>query len=96
MERANERTQRGEAFDEFADKMVKLHERDAITAQSRQRNGFDSDDEEERRPGRQHFDAYPTADGLSRPYGAFPVFQPGAPSGQLRHYRKETVRPIEL
>ena len=100
LQKAGERTQRGEAFDEYAGKMVKLYERDVATAKmakTRGANPWDSDDEdEEKKPGRQHFDAYPTADGLSRPYGAFPVFQPGAPSGQLRHYRKETLRPIEL
>lgn len=100
LQKANERTQRGEAFDEYSEKMVKLYERDVATAKmakTRGGNPWDSDDEdEEKKPGRQHFDAYPTADGLSRPYGAFPVFQPGAPSGQLRHYRKETLRPIEL
>ena len=99
MQKAGERTQRGEAYDEYAEKIIKLHERDIATAELRAR-GLDKsewdDDDEEVKPGRQHFDAYPTADGLSRPYGAFPVFQPGPPSGQLRHYRKETLRPIEL
>jgi predicted nucleic acid-binding Zn-ribbon protein len=98
MNKAGERVQNGEAFDDYAGKIIKMHERDVMTRSS---NGtrpgtFDSDDEEEKRPGRKHFDAYPTADGLSRPYGAFPVFQPAPPSGQLRHYRKETLRPIEL
>jgi chromosome segregation ATPase len=98
IEKAGERVQNGEAFDDYAAKVVKMHERDVMTrSEQRTRPGtFDSDDEEERRPGRPHFDAYPTADGLSRPYGAFPVFQPAPPSGQLRHYRKETLRPIEL
>ena len=54
------------------------------------------DEEEEIRPGRQRFDAYPTADGLSRPYGAFPVFQPAPVPGYARHFRKEVPRPIEL
>lgn len=100
LEKAGERTQRGEAFDEYAEKVIKLYQRDSAAAklaQTRGVNGWDSDDEDEmRKPGRQHFDAYPTADGLSRPYGAFPVFQPGGPSGQLRHYRREVMRPIEL
>jgi chromosome segregation ATPase len=98
MSSAAEKVQAGRAFDDYAAKIIKMHERDVTTRGStRSRPGtFDSDDEEERKPGRQHFDAYPTADGLSRPYGAFPVFQPQAPSGQLRHYRKETLRPIEL
>ena len=98
LQAANERTQRGEAFDEYADRMITLHIRDKMSATLPHRGDefLALDDEEERRPGRQHFDAYPTADGLSRPYGAFPVFQPGPPSGQLRHYRNETQRPIEL
>lgn len=97
MEAAGERTQRGDSFDDYAAKMIKMHKRDLVSSQTTTRKtDFDSDDEEERRPGRQHFDAYPTADGLSRPYGAFPVFQPAQPSGQLRHYRNETQRPIEL
>ncbi|OHT14907.1 hypothetical protein TRFO_14702 [Tritrichomonas foetus] len=98
LQTAGERTQRGEAFDEYAEKMITMHIRDKMSATLPHRGDeyLELDDEEERRPGRQHFDAYPTADGLSRPYGAFPVFQPGAPSGQLRHYRNETQRPIEL
>ena len=98
MEAANERTSRGEAYDEYAEKIITMHVRD-LTASQRTLRGAEFaelDDDDERKPGRQHFDAYPTADGLSRPYGAFPVFQPGPPSGQLRHYRPETVRPIEL
>jgi chromosome segregation ATPase len=95
--RAMERTARGKAFDDYAGKMVKMHERDLMgSSQKKQRTEFDSDEDEGKKPGRQHFDAYPTADGLSRPYGAFPVFQPMPPSGQLRHYRKEVIRPIEL
>jgi chromosome segregation ATPase len=95
---ASERADAGEAFDGYAAKIVKMHERDVgRRSPGRSRPGTnDSDDEEQMRPGRQHFDAYPTADGLSRPYGQFPVFQPAEPSGQLRHYRKETLRPIEL
>jgi hypothetical protein len=98
IEKATVRAGKGEAFDSVAEKRLRMHERDAAQSQRRQRSpDADSDeDEEERRPGRQHFDAYPTADGLSKPYGAFPVFQPAPPSGQLRHYRKETLRPIEL
>jgi hypothetical protein len=97
IDKAMTRSQNGGIFDEFAHKLVIIHERDLQSGLKRTRAGdFDSDEEEETRPGRQHFDAYPTADGLSRPYGAFPVFQPGAPSRQLRHFRKETLRPIEL
>ena len=100
LQKAGERTQRGEAFDDYAEKVIKLYQRDVATsklAKTRSANPWDSDDEDDmKKPGRQHFDAYPTADGLSRPYGAFPVFQPGAPSAQLRHYRRETLRPIEL
>jgi hypothetical protein len=96
MDKAAERVGRGEAFDAYAGKVVRMHERDITTAGSRTKSALDSDDEEEKQTGRKHFDAYPTADGLSRPYGAFPVFQPAPPSGQLRHYRKETLRPIEL
>ncbi|KAK8837728.1 hypothetical protein M9Y10_036263 [Tritrichomonas musculus] len=98
LEAAGERTQRGEAFDEYAEKMITMHVRDRMSATGPRRGDefLELDEDEERRPGRQHFDAYPTADGLSRPYGAFPVFQPGPPSGQLRHYRNETQRPIEL
>lgn len=95
---AEARTARGEAFDETAGRMMRMHERDIRTAQSpKRRSIFDSDDEdEEPRAGRQKFDAYPTADGLSRPYGAYPVFQPGPPSANLRYYKKEGQRPIVL
>lgn len=98
MQAASQRTQNGEAFDEYADKMIQMHIRDNMSATGPRRGDefLELDEDDERRPGRQHFDAYPTADGLSRPYGAFPVFQPGPPSGQLRHYRNETQRPIEL
>lgn len=96
IQEAGSRTARGESFDDYADKMVKMIERDIKTAHSPKRKSlFDSDDEdEERPPGRQKFDAYPTADGLSRPYGAFPVFQPAEPSPNLRYYKKEEERPI--
>ena len=64
---------------------------------NKQFESLDDDEEEEvKRPGREHYDAYPTKDGLSRPYGAFPVFQPAKPSANLRHYRTETERPIQL
>ena len=94
LQSAQERAAKGEDFDEAAAKTIKIHLRD----QQRAKTPLPSYDEEEENPhpGRQHFDAYPTADGLSRPYGAFPVFQPAAPSGQLRHYRKETERIIEM
>jgi chromosome segregation ATPase len=94
--RATERSEQGDAFDVYATKIMKMHQRDVAAASRGQSGEFDEDEDEDQRPGRPHFDAYPTADGLSRPYGAFPVFQPAPPSGQLRHYRKETQRPIEL
>jgi chromosome segregation ATPase len=96
--KAAERTEKGAEFDEYSKKIVTMNQRDIQTSTKKGKtgNGFDSDDEDNKRPGRPHFDAYPTADGLSRPYGAFPVFQPAPPSGQLRHYRKETDRPIQL
>jgi len=98
IEQAIKRTQEGESFDEYADKMLKMHQRDISTSQSRRVSKFDELDDldEMPKPGRTHFDAYPTADGLSRPYGAFPVFQPTSPPGHLRHFKKETERPIIL
>jgi hypothetical protein len=93
--KAAERVEMGQGFDEYAAKIVRMHERDALTPMSVGRDA-NSEEDEERRAGRKHFDAYPTADGLSRPYGAFPVFQPAPASGQLRHFRKEALRPIEL
>jgi hypothetical protein len=97
MRAASARLERGEVFDDRAGKMLEMHKRDVQTARGgRKKSIFDeeSDDEEEKKCGRQKFEAYPTADGLSRPYGANPVFQPGAPSPQLRFYRKGAVRPI--
>ncbi|KAH0793878.1 putative coiled-coil flagellar protein [Histomonas meleagridis] len=96
IEMAGKRTQKGEAFDQYAEKMVKMHIRDANSSLRARTANIDGDELDEKRNKRQHFDAYPTADGLSRPYGAFPVFQPAEPSGQLRHYRNENVRPIEI
>jgi hypothetical protein len=94
---AMERTERGQNFDDYSEKIIKMHTRDlAGSSQKKQRTEFDSDEDEDKKPGRPHFDAYPTGDGLSKPYGAFPVFQPAPPSAQLRHYRKEAIRPIEL
>jgi chromosome segregation ATPase len=99
--KAAERVEQGKPFDGYAGKMIKMHERDWAAKgrnQSRPDSWDSGEDEEEERqsPGRKRYDAYRTSDGLSRPYGAFPVFQPGSPSGQLRHYKKETLRPIEL
>jgi chromosome segregation ATPase len=91
---AEERASRGEAFDEQAQKMLAMHERDIRNSARRKREVDGDDDEEDGSPGRQKFDAYPTVDGLSRPYGAFPVFQPAAPAPNLRHYRKEPPRRI--
>ena len=97
IEEAMRRSSRGEAFDERAEKLVTMHERDLMNAAAMKNRQADSDDEDEQpRPGREHYDAYPTKDGLSRPYGAFPVFQPAKPSPNLRHYRNETDRPIQL
>lgn len=100
IEEGMRRSSRGEAFDDRAERMIRLHERDIRTASQSLRNpqfADDDDDEENRpRPGREHYDAYPLKDGLSRPYGAFPVFQPAKPSPNLRHYKNETDRPILL
>lgn len=94
---AESRTARGEGFDEKADKEVRIYKRDVRTANGpHQRPLYDDDDDNDERQGRAKFDAYPTADGLSRPYGAFPVFQPGTPSANLRFYKKEDERPIVL
>jgi hypothetical protein len=90
---AEERSSRGEAFDEQAQKVLTMHERGARNSVRRKRE-VDDDDEEDASPGRQKFDAYPTVDGLSRPYGAFPVFQPAPPAPNLRHYKREYPRPI--
>jgi len=56
----------------------------------------DDDDDVFASAGRQKPDAYPTGDELSRPYGAFPVFQPSSPPGYIRHYRKEGELAIEI
>lgn len=100
IESAEERTARGESFDESAERLLRMHVRDmemAANAKARSAQMWDDDDDEDnRRAGRQKFDAYPTADGLSRPYGAFPVFQPAPPPSYIRHYRKEGPRAIEI
>lgn len=87
------RVQAGEEFDEYAGKMVKLHERDEVLSARRRRGEVDEDEideyDEDAPKGRQKYDAYPTADGLSRPYGAFPVFQPSKNQGNLRYYKRE-------
>lgn len=95
---ANERSARGESFDDYSARIIRMHTRDIIRSRMEQtRPLYDDDEEDEDRPrGRQKYDAYPTADGLSRPYGAFPVFQPAPPPGYIRHYRKETPVPIEI
>jgi len=93
---SSRRAANGEAFDEFADKMVKIHQSDLERQHSARRHKYSDDEEDNIPPGRQKFDAYPTSDGLSRPYGGFPVFQPQRPSGNLRHYKKETPREIKL
>jgi hypothetical protein len=103
MMKAVERVEKGKPFDSYAGKVLRMHEKDiAARVKPRSRSGSlnsgddEEEDEEQKSPGRKRYDAYRTSDGLSRPYGAFPVFQPGSPSGQLRHYKKETLRPIEL
>ena len=89
LEIAGNKTNRGENFDEYAEKIIKMHIRDQ---NNKEKNLLEnSDDEDEKRPGRPRFDAYPTADGLSKPYGAFPAFQPSKPAGHLRHYKNETI-----
>ena len=100
-EEATARTARGESFDEYAEKVIRMHERDIHSARTPKRRNdlfeFDEDSDEEKPKGREKYDAYPTADGLSRPYGGFPVFQPAPPSGNLRYFKKEpTQRPIQL
>jgi chromosome segregation ATPase len=97
VEEAQKRTARGEAFDEYSARMARMHTRDIKMASSARSYRPDPYDEDAQPlPGRQKFDAYPTADGLSRPYGAFPVFQPAPPPGYIRHYRKEGPRAIEI
>lgn len=100
IEEAETRTARGEAFDDFSERMLRMHKRDMEQAAIAKARGVpayeDDDDEGIVKAGRQKFDAYPTADGLSRPYGAFPVFQPAPPPGYIRHYRKEGERAIEI
>ncbi|EAY00557.1 hypothetical protein TVAG_286940 [Trichomonas vaginalis G3] len=88
------RVKDGEEFDEYAGKMIRMHERDEQLS-ARRRAGIRDDDDEDNEydedapKGRQKYDAYPTADGLSRPYGAFPVFQPEKKQGNLRFYKRE-------
>jgi hypothetical protein len=97
-EAAEARTARGEAFDDWSARIARMHARDIVLS-ARARTAapsMEEDDESVIRAGRQKFDAYPTADGLSRPYGAFPVFQPAPPPGYIRHYRKEGPRAIEI
>jgi hypothetical protein len=97
VEEGHARTARGLAFDDLGAKMLRLHEWDRTqAARARTARLYAEDDEEGVRPGRVKFDAYPTADGLSRPYGAFPVFQPAPPPGYIRFYRPEGPRAIEI
>jgi hypothetical protein len=95
--KAGDRIERSAEFDKYSKKIVKMKQKDIKTDTKKGKiaNGFDSDNEENKRPRRRHSGAYPTADGLSRPDGAFPVFQP-APSGKLRQYRTETQGSIQL
>jgi chromosome segregation ATPase len=86
-----QRSARGEVFDAQSARRLRTFAYDL-----RRTAPVDDDDEEPPRPGRIHFDAYPTADGLSRPYGAFPVFQPPAAPGYARHYRPEGPVRIEF
>ncbi|KAH0786197.1 hypothetical protein GPJ56_009874 [Histomonas meleagridis] len=100
MKEADSRTARGETYDEKAERMLRVQKRDIKTAQALKRksvlNSDDENENENNKNKRQKFDAYPTPDGLSRPYGAFPVFQPNGPSCNLRYYKKEEERPIVL
>jgi chromosome segregation ATPase len=95
---AEQRTARGKAFDDWSARMARMHARDVVLSGRARAMAAAEEDEEDMfvRAGRQKFDAYPTADGLSRPYGAFPVFQPAPPPGYIRHYRKEGPRAIEI
>jgi chromosome segregation ATPase len=91
------RTARGLPFDDHAARMLRLHEYDLVRAERARTAQLDEDEDDGIvRAGRVKFDAYPTADGLSRPYGAFPVFQPAPPPGYIRHYRPEGPRAIEI
>jgi chromosome segregation ATPase len=102
LEEASARSGRGEAFDARAAKSLALHDRDVKTARTeRKKSIYDdedegSDDDEVKVGGRRKYDAYPTSDGLSRPYGANPVFQPGPPAPNLKYYRKGSGRPLVL
>jgi chromosome segregation ATPase len=97
MEEGRGRTAQGLPFDDRAARMLRLHEYDMVRAErARTAPVEDEDDDGVVRAGRIKFDAYPTADGLSRPYGAFPVFQPAPPPGYIRHYRPEGPRAIEI
>ncbi|EAY02861.1 hypothetical protein TVAG_174030 [Trichomonas vaginalis G3] len=96
---ASERTTRGEAFDDTARKILQMHQRDIESkGMPRKKSEFDSDDDddEDKKPVSRRYTAYRTSDAMLMPYGAFPAFAAAPPSGQLRHYRKETQRPIEL
>lgn len=94
---ANERSARGEMFDDISARMLRMYSHDMARTRMEQSGMIDNDDDDDDRPrGRQKYDAYPTADGLSRPYGAFPVFQPAPPPGYIRHYHKENPIPIEM
>ena len=98
-QKAAERTARGEDYDDVSRKIVQMHKRDLERKDNPKPKGeFDSDDDDDepvrRVPTRPN--AYRSSDIMWNPYGAFPAFQAAPPSGQLRHYRKETLRPIEL
>ena len=90
MELANGRLEKGKEFDNISGRIIRMHKRDVASANAARRRV----EETEQPPGRPHFDAYPTADGLSRPYGGFPIFQPFAAPGYTRHYKKETEKPV--
>jgi hypothetical protein len=89
LDEGNARTARGDAFDAKAARQLRTFEFDL-------RRSMRVPAEEPSPPGRQHYDAYPIADGLSRPYGQFPVFQPSGEPGYARHYRPELPRAIEF
>lgn len=96
MEQSIQRAERGEAFDEYAQRIITMHKRDIERARIASIQQEEEDDEDRPR-GRAHYDAYRDERlGIAKPYGGFPAFQPAPPSGQLRHFRNETQRPIEL
>lgn len=93
---SSRRAKNGEAFDDYSAKVIRMHERDINSARRHKKSQFDEEEDEDRPPGRQKFEAYPTSDGLSRPYGGFPVFQPQKKAPNLRHYKRELEREVKI